>query len=684
MSQSFYGGKYGQSFIIVKSFSSVSEMASNFKRGSDYTTVHFDENVLINTKNKNNSENGRIYRRGYNYTNDLGGAIYIGTIVGPSGNAPMLELTTIEGVKNKQEEGGYDDRYTEGSYSVPTSLIPGKDGEKYNDTIDWACCSIRDESAEESIAYIGFRFPYTVIEFIAESVSPYYNRSNNSDNFVNQNLVRRIDDKRHPFYEKFNISIPKGIKGDAFKNFRIIEANNSIQDYQGKQDDVNHRRKVLVYDYYHYDRNDTGEPVTIYLGDYNMIDNIQINDEGTVSINYSHNDTLIYSKLFKWIKKVTLDRNNGHFKVEYNYETDNQDQPTLYETDLSWVDNISIADNGTVTLYWSTGEEENLPTSLKWVTNMEMHANGTIVVNYNDGTNNTFNNKIQWITSVSLLEDGTFTVKFNNGIPDYKTVLKWVKDIDIEDNGTVTIYYNNGDPFVYDKMIKYIDHIYFNESDNENKFHVVYNTGADEIIDNIIKFIRNVYIDNDETKESSDFKFHVVYNTGEDKPIGDPINYIVETDIDKENDYHFLIYYSNANFRKAIIQSGNGRTHKGKNGWLDLGSIKDDSGILIGLNVDLSESSDNLEDIPTAINYLNNNYPNGLTNPNVRGKIITIGGTLYDKKFYAFDYNKNVWYYLGSLTSENNFFMITATDNPNLSDIKNKLDYGGIWFILEE
>ena len=54
--ESFYGGRPGASFVIVKSFISIAEMIANFKQGPNYTDVHFDEYVLINTENKANAE----------------------------------------------------------------------------------------------------------------------------------------------------------------------------------------------------------------------------------------------------------------------------------------------------------------------------------------------------------------------------------------------------------------------------------------------------------------------------------------------------------------------------------------------------------------------------------------------------------------------------------------------------
>lgn len=686
--ESFYGGKPGFSFIIVKSFSSVAEMVENFKKGPTYSAVHYDEHVLINTENKNDPNNGKVFRRGYDYTNEMGGAIYVGTIVGPAGRAPMLELTTIEQVKLKQQIEGFENRYSEGNYSVPVSLVPGKDGTKYNDVIEWACCCVRSENGEDSIAYIGFKFPYLVEEFTAESVSPYYNRSNNTDNFVNENLAERVDDKTHPFYEKWHFNIPKGIKGDTFKNFRVMKADTSIQDYEGRQDDIDNEREVLVYDYYHFDKDDSGEPVSIFLGDYNMIDNISFDEEGTIIIDYSHDNTDTYTKLLKWIKKVTLDSTNGHFTVQYNHNTDKDGNPTIYETDLAWVKSISIAEDGKITLHYTGGKADEVlsNTHLRWIKTIEMYANGTVKVNYNDGTYDLFDKKIQWITDISLLADGTFTVTYNNGTPPYTTILTWVRDVSIDDDGTITIYYNHGNPLVHDKMLKYIDHIYFNKIDDvtgkdDNKFHVVYNTGDDEAVDNIIKFIDNIYIDDDETK-NSDYLFHVVYNTGEDVPLGrQPINYIEATVID-EVDYHFLVYYSNPNIRKKLTDDGLTRSYNGKDGWLDLGSIKDDAGVLIGFNLKPSDHP-GIEVIDNALQYLDTNYQNGLTNPLYKGKIVTVGNAGDNKLFYAFDYNTNKWYYLGTFNNDSAWTMVVEENDATLEAQKQKLAIGGVWFIVE-
>ena len=293
---SFYGGRRGASFVIAKRYSTIAEMVAAFSQGGDYKTVNYDEYVLIDTENKNNPDNGKIYRRGYEYNNSMGGAIYEGQIVGPAGLAPHTEMHTIDEVEQIQEREDFTYRRGSGEYSpVGGNIIPGKYVEpgtgiiKYNDKISWAYCSVRDMNSHESTAHIGFKFPYTVIDYTTTSVSTYEN-----GDYADTSAATRIDDESHPFYEKWNISIPKGVKGDAFKNFRVMVADNTIQSYTGQADDIANNRQVLVYDYYHYDEKENGDMKTYYVGDYNKISNITVSATGLVTIEYTHDDDDTY------------------------------------------------------------------------------------------------------------------------------------------------------------------------------------------------------------------------------------------------------------------------------------------------------------------------------------------------------------------------------------------------------
>ena len=75
MSYSFYGGKQGRTYNLVAHYDSIYDMVMNFQQGGSYTDANYNEYVIIDTfVNKNekfNRENGIIYRRGLNYSEEF-------------------------------------------------------------------------------------------------------------------------------------------------------------------------------------------------------------------------------------------------------------------------------------------------------------------------------------------------------------------------------------------------------------------------------------------------------------------------------------------------------------------------------------------------------------------------------------------------------------------------------------
>ena len=404
---SFYGGRQGTPFIIVKSYNTIQEMINNFKQGLSYSTVNFDEYVVIDTADKTNEDNGKIYRRGRDYNNELGGAIYIGQVAGAPGPASQLELTTIQDI-----EATAADKKGTGSYTLEDSnLIPGKyikeDGTVgYNDEIKWAYCSIIDANGKKGIAKIGFVIPYLVVDYDAELVAGDYSGK----------FFERTDDKTHPFYQKWHLSIPKGEKGTSISNIEI----------------------------------DTGER----------------EGEGTQKVQVTYND--------------------------------------------------------------------NTPT----------------------------------------------------------------------------------------------------------------------------------------------------------ETIGKPLNYIMKTAI--TTDYHLVILNSDPQKRQELITAGKNYSWESRNDWQDLGSIKDENGIWIGMNYDTTEYPE-LIVVTTAISFLNEHHPNGLTG-DLKGKVITIGAAQTDKSIYAFDYNTKTdgsykgWYFLGTVdgTGAGSTTTVVGKETDETTQIlANALPVNGVWFIVE-
>ena len=529
---SFYGGQPGISFVITQHFSSIEKMVNSFKQGDQYTEVNYGEHVIIDTENKNHPDNGKIYKRGYELSNNLGGAIYIGQIVGPSGIAPALELKNYSTMEADKEgmppEDKITNHLTEGEIAIGNDLVPGKEQSgTYNDTIKWISYTIRNAENTDAVAYIGFQVPYIYIDATSLSVEPY----DTNGLYKDQVAVFRIDDLTHPFYEKFQFNIPKGVKGDAVKNLRTVTVTENLQidGYNVTTDNIG--KEIFVYTYYNYDNQKNGNPKNIYLGDYNIIKEILLANDGTLTIKYTNQEDTVFANTVKWIDKINI-KLNGDIETIYN-----------------------------------TGET--------------ITQNAAIV----------FPQKI-------LFDKGAY-----------------------EGEGTQTI-------------------------------KVQYSALIDE-----------------KTNE---------------EVISPPINYIMKADITSDN--HLVLLHSDPKRRQSFVANGDNKIWKNRNDWQDLGSVKDDDGILIGLNFNLEDYPSQLGTIENCIAFLNEKYPSGLPT----GKIVTIGNSDTNKSFYGFNYTYTEngttagyvgWYYLGTFSNE---LLVVGDDTEEIRAQAGNLMTGGIWFVTEE
>ena len=667
---SFYGGRRGASFVIVKKYRVISEddsridsmikkdlgledessitdtqrtewlseycMTYCFKQAGAYKTVNYDEYVLIDTVNKNDKDNGKIYRRGYEYNNDMGGAIYVGQIVGPAGMAPHVEMTTIEAVNELASEenlsltdinGEFLYRKTEGEYAPTDNLIPGQyydeNGDaQYNDTIQYAACSVRDANSHITTVYLGFIIPYPVMEYTAESVSPYYHRTDavnqemenwdetgDTTDFDNDKLAVREDDLEHPFYSRWHFSIPKGKKGESLNNFRVTTVEEeddyelTLQDYDGMEDDRNttevNKRQILVYDYYNYDRDAGGDPVTLYLGDYNMIESFRIDDDGTVTIDYSHDDEDVYKNLFKWIKSISLNEDTGYFEIIYNYDEEEDGTPTKLSQYLTWLKDMDVKEDGTITWTFTTpeddrtypqylkwikqvalnpetglfeidfnyetepdgktdmdgndisGQDTHYEMSLQWVKDITIAEDGTVTFIYTNQDDTVYPNFIKWVESIALNpETGLFEVDFNYETdPDteepthYEMSLQWVKDIKVDEYGTITFNYTNQEDTVYQNYMKWIKSVSLDT--DTGYFEVQFNydktrdgeelANEDTTYSTYLRYIKNVVIDDDGT-------MHFEYSYGEEVEFTKLLKYISNITLNAETGHFEVIY----------------------------------------------------------------------------------------------------------------------------------------------
>ena len=343
MAESFYGGRRGASVVIVKSYDSIAEMQAEFD--SVECPVDYDSYVVVNT-NVDGIESSVLYRR------TLDGPVKVGTLGSSSGggggtsSGGILDLVlTIPSSVPTPIDG-------QGEYSKTNkSLVPGyytdeEGNPAYNDSIKWVYTNVISEDGTSSKTYIGFTFPYSIVDFEASLVDK---------NDENNPVIKRIDDGAHPFYNKWALKIPRGQKGNSFKNLRVVSASwINVYFPDGFADgfilrDDNPDSQHLIYDY---QNEDSGELETYYLGKYSIINNVLFSDDGTLSFVFNGNKAISYTKKVKWISSVNLSE-DGTLTFEYN----NGEAPTVYEKAIKTIKDISLLDDGTFTIIDNQGNE---------------------------------------------------------------------------------------------------------------------------------------------------------------------------------------------------------------------------------------------------------------------------------------------------------------------------------------
>lgn len=711
---SFYAGHAGLSFVLKGRFDSIEDMVQAFKRGDSYRDIWYNEFCLIDTPNKNDIDNGKLYQRGLDYTNDMGGAVYKGQIVGAMSGTPFMQMNTIQEVKNQSTKAipedwervyptgydtdgeghviGYKTTLDAGEEKKPiatfpfskahdTSLVPGKsDDGTFVDEITWTWCNIRTPDGNKSSwYYVGFTIPYMVVEYDTHVVSQY----NSAGNYqADTTTVERTDDRTHPFFTSWDFGIPKGIKGDAIRNLRVItptsgdtiyaasaitvnpaNGNVTVGDagYSGQAEDIAAGRKILVFDMYYYDNQINPDPVMIYVGDFNKIDEITLADDGTLTVDFSHDDNTVFSRKIKWITSTTLSPDTGVFIVNYN----NGDP--AFTTTLDWIKSISLDDDGTIHYYHTKDAVDEVHNNvIKWVTDVALNpSTGLFTMNFNYG--DALVRQLDWIDDIYIDEEtGEIVLHHINaaigtdGEVTLPAKLRLITSAEVSSDGVVTMHTNTGNSIV------------LKQQGSDQDYHI-------KVIDNVLL----------NTNLADDKRIQIKYNTERTNTyIGDPINYVYDMVVRPE-DFHLLVLFNDPTHRASVGDlDSNGKDAQGiqwvqnvtgSDGiqtatgiyWRDYGTIKDQSGVLIGFNLtqaDIGEGTD-------ILNYLNTNYPNGLTEGATKQKIVTFSPTADDSKdFYAFDYNSYTWFYLGTISDTGSRDvmlrtqgMISDTDLRNLN-----------------
>ena len=185
----FYGGRTGASYEIKQHFDSIKDMTTAFAQGGAYTEVGYGEyciiDTIVNLNQKRNSQNGILYRRGYNYTEVIkdkskvdfkayklapgAGAEYIGDIVGPVGESAEVVGESWETFSKATKPA---DKKS-GSYVYSTSkgvgIVSGQ--YQYHDKLRTGFYNIENENGEVTV-HLAFDFPDEEFKFDAVVSNP--------------------------------------------------------------------------------------------------------------------------------------------------------------------------------------------------------------------------------------------------------------------------------------------------------------------------------------------------------------------------------------------------------------------------------------------------------------------------------------------------------------------------------
>ena len=204
---SFYGGKQGASLIIVKHFNSYNEMVSEFKKGDAYTEVQYDEYVIIGKGDANYQ--GNIYRRGYEYTNNEGGAEFILNITGPAGGMAEINFVGYGDIPENEipynEEKPFETTVSIGAFTLE-DMIPGGGGENEVVTsIPWKIRNTKSDTGRVS-ADIAMQIPYPVVDMEVIPVESDFG-------------LDKAKEGVGPFYQKWTLRVPSGAIGSIIPSF---------------------------------------------------------------------------------------------------------------------------------------------------------------------------------------------------------------------------------------------------------------------------------------------------------------------------------------------------------------------------------------------------------------------------------------------------------------------------------
>ena len=556
---SFYGGKQGRTYHIVQRYDSVADMLEAFSQGGAYTEANYGQYVIIDTvlsSGRSNLENGLLYRRGFDYNDRASlyvkpdpkdskynqeeswdkeafqqdwknwvqhpgcGAIYVGQIVGPQGSTAPVQIETWS---------DFEQQSSTTQNQIIIDARPGKvDSETFNDVIKAGYVNVIDTNGDISSAKIAFDIPYTVFEAEVVDTNPYSQKAVEEDE-VSQN---------HPFYYKWNFTIPGGKHGQDVKEIKIENGSETQAETDGFGNSIVNGDKYFTYSSINYDAAIPKETDHLGRWPYRVIDNIQ-----AISID-SRN-------IIPW-------ESGEQAKLGDLYRTD-RDVQGLY-----WVcikagtigsfDSLSQIDGENV----KVGDVQRALSDTQWrVINLPETAPAhSLLIDYTAGPNDQFENQLRNIDYLSVDREGNMYVFYSNdiGTPYYLTNVGGIKNGPqgsgdegvVVTNDSIKFIFYNGTEYTYPlKQISSIDFTNPSTGNQDSTLRIKYKDGTIDAFE--VPRIQNINFNN--TKLTDDQKFSVTYKGGVTDEVGGPVNTIAY--IGRAGD-NILFLYSDPAVRASI------------------------------------------------------------------------------------------------------------------------------------
>lgn len=316
------------------------------------------------------------------------------------------------------------------------------------------------------------------------------------------------------------------------------------------------------------------------------------------------------------------------------------------------------------------------------------------------------------IQRITISEDGTLSVYYSafDNPQVFNKTLTWIDRVTLSQEGDFVVLFNNDQVQGgrYSTTLNWVDYITVDADGTMNFFFNSDHNNPAYVLSKLIKNIENIDIQTEEStgagEGTGDQKVHIEFNTGDSEVIGNPLNYIIETTICRPTitypnaPYsHLLVYYADPALRQTLSSKwvtypsekypGTVRTE-----WVDLGDVRGTPG---GLHI--IEDVDSLTDLQDSSgNWI---PPEQLTdskgviiNPEGAGWAVTYtpdGGTV--SYIYCYDYNSKIWYLIGTIDPTSidvrsvivKSVPVDDTYEPDPVDISMLKEYG-FWLAQEE